>query len=146
VAQKTLRSIGIIVAIVGVTLFEIYNHLGAKMTRVHTLEYPLLFAGAKENAPLQLLPAGTTLYLDKSYPEGFTRYIVYVNVDHFPLETHELEDPTLITPITAFPLDKEDLKRLLTRNPISKEELASILKSGQLSKDEIRELLAEFSK
>lgn len=116
------------------------------MTRVHTLQYPLLLAGAKENAPLKLLPAGTTLYLDKTYPEGFTRYIVYVNVDHLPLETHELDDPTLITPITAFPLDKEDLRRLLARNPVSKEELTSILKSGQLSKDEIRELLAEFSK
>jgi hypothetical protein len=58
----------------------------------------------------------------------------------------ELDDPTLIIPVTAFPLDKEDLKRLLVRNPITKGELASILKSGQLSKDEIRELLTEYSK
>ena len=131
---KTLRRIGIAVAIFAVTLFEIHNRPGRKTTRVHTLEYPLVLSGAKENAPLKLLPAGTTLYLNKSYPEGFTRYIIYVNVDHSPLATHELDDPTLITPLTAFPLDKEDLRRLLMRNPISKEELVSILRSGQLSK------------
>jgi hypothetical protein len=144
--RRSIQTIGIIIAIVGIALLEIYHHLGSKMTKIHTLESPLLLAGAKENSPFHLLPAGTTLYFDQSYPEGFTRYIVYVNVDHYPLETQELDDPTLIIPITAFPLDKEDLKRLLVRNPITKAELASILKSGQLSKDEIRELLMEYSK
>jgi hypothetical protein len=142
---RIIPAIGIIIAIVGISLLKIYSYSGSKMTKIHTLEFPLLLAGTKENTPFHLLPAGTTLYLDKSYPEGFTRYIIYVNVDHFPLESHELSDPTLIKPITAFPLDKEDLKRLLIRNPITKGELASILKSGQLSKDEIRELLAEYS-
>lgn len=116
------------------------------MTKVHTLEFPMLLAGPSGNGPLQLLPKGTTLYLDKTYPEGFTRYIVYVNVDRFPLPTSELTDPTAIRPITAFPMDKGDLKRLLDRNPVTKEELASILKSGQLTKEEIREVLAEFAK
>lgn len=139
-----IGKIGLIAAILGATMF--HHTLGRKVTKVHVLEFPLLLAGAKENAPLKLLPAGTTLYFDKSYPEGFTRYIVYVNVDRFPLETHKLDDQTLISPITAFPLDKEDLRRLLVRNPISKNELASILKSEQLSKSEIRDILAEFSK
>lgn len=82
--QRTLRGIGIAVLVLGVTLSGIYNYVEAKIPRVHILEYPLLLAGAKENAPLKLLPAGTTLNLDKTYPEGFTRYIVYVNVDICP--------------------------------------------------------------
>jgi hypothetical protein len=72
--------------------------------------------------------------------------MIYVNVDRYPLPTRELNDPNLIEPITAFAMDKADLKRLLDRNPVTKEDLAAILKSGQLSKQEIRELLAEFSK
>jgi hypothetical protein len=117
-----------------------------KMTKVHTLEFPLMLASPSGNAPLYLLPKGTTLYFDKAYPEGFTRYKVYINVDRFPLATTELSDPTIIKPITAFAMDKNDLQRLLERNPVTKDDLAAILKSGQLTKDEIRELLAEYAK
>jgi hypothetical protein len=116
------------------------------MTKVHTLEFPLLLAGPNGNSPLYLLPKGTTLYLDKTYPEGFTRYKIYINIDRFPLTTTELSDPTAIRPITAFVMDKKDLQRLLDRNPITKDDLAAILKSGQLTKEEIRELLAEYSR
>lgn len=123
-----------------------YNHIEPKMTKIHVLKFPMLLGGPEGNGPYQLLPKGTTLYYDQSYPEGFTRYKVYVNVDKFPLELRELSDPYSIDPITAFPLDKSDLRRLLDRNPITKEELAAILKSGQLSKQEIRDLLIEYSK
>jgi hypothetical protein len=116
------------------------------MRKVHTLEFPLLLSSSAKNGPFQMLPKGTTLYLDQTYPEGFTRYIVYVNVDRFPLPTRELSDPTTIAPLTAYAMDQRDLKRLLNANPVTKDELAGILKSGQLSKDEIRELLAEYAK
>jgi hypothetical protein len=106
----------------------------------------MLLAGPEGNGPFQLLPKGTSLYYDQSYPEGFTRYMIYVNVDRYPLPTRELSDPTSVEPITAFAIDKGDLKRLLDGNPVTKEELTSILKSDQLSKQEIRELLAEYSK
>lgn len=55
-------------------------------------------------------------------------------------------DPYAIDPLSAYAMDKGDLKRLLDRNPISKDDLRAILKSGQLSKKEIRELLDEYSK
>lgn len=128
------------------TLSTYYQSGQKKMTKVHTLKFPMLLAGPEGNGPFQLLPKGTTLYYDQSYPEGFTRYMIYVNVDKYPLPTRELSDPTSIEPLTAFPMDKGDLKRLLDRNPITKQELSSILNSAQLSREEIRELLAEYSK
>jgi hypothetical protein len=143
--RKVLTAAAILISMAATSL-SIYYHLGRKMTKVHTLKFPMLLAGPEGNGPFQLLPKGTTLYYDQSYPEGFTRYMIYVNVDRYPLPTRELSDPTSIEPITAFAMDKGDLKRLLDRNPITKEELTSILKSDQLSKEEIRELLAEYSK
>ena len=130
---------------VGAAAGATYQKFGAKMTKAHTLKFPLLLSGEEKAGPLYLLPTGTTMYLDQTYPEGFSRYIVYVNVDRFPLPTHELSDPTSIRPITAYPMEKEDLTRLLSRNPVTKAELAAILNSGQLTKAEIREVLAEYS-
>ncbi len=106
----------------------------------------MLLGSHSRNGPFHLLPTGTTLYHDRDFPEGFTRYKIYVNVDRFPLPLSELDDPTSIVPITAFAIDKADLKRILARNPITKDDLAAILKSGQLSKQEIRALLDEYSK
>jgi hypothetical protein len=143
--RKVLTAGVMLISIAAVSL-SIYYHLRPKMAKVHTLQFPMLLAGPEGDGPFQLLPKGTTLYYDQSYPEGFTRYIIYVNVDRYPLPTRELSDPTSVEPITAFAMDKGDLKRLLDRNPITKQELTSILKSDQLSKEEIRELLAEYSK
>lgn len=85
------------------------------------------------------------MYLDQTYPEGFTRYIIYINVDRFPLPTEMLSDPTAIRPLTAYPMEKADLRQLLDRNPVTKQELAAILQSDQLTKEEVRELLSEYS-
>jgi hypothetical protein len=144
--RATLTSLILGVAFAGTACLAFHPYLGTKMTKVHTLAFPLLLSSAAKHGPFQLLPKGTTLYLDRTYPEGFTRYIVYVNVDRFPLPTRESSDPTVIDPLTAYAMDPRDLKRLLEANPVTKEELAGILKSGQLSKEEIREVLAEYAK
>jgi hypothetical protein len=123
-----------------------HYHLGQKMTKTHTLQFPMLLGGPEGNGPYQLLPKGTILYYDQSYPEGFTRYRIYVSIDRYPLDLTELSDPYSIDPLSAFAMDKGDLKRLLDRNPITKDDLTAILKSDQLSKQEIRELLEEYSK
>ena len=115
-------------------------------TKVHVLEAPMILTSDVPSKTMSLLPAGTTLYYDKSYPEGFTRYKVYINIDRHPLALSNLSDPTEIVPIDARVPDKEDLERLLREYPISKAELAAILKSSRISKEEIREVLHEYSK
>jgi hypothetical protein len=143
--QRILTTAAMLICLSAVCLLT-YHHFWRIGTKVHTLKFPMLLAGPEGDGPYQLLPKGTTLYYDQSYPEGFTRYIIYVNVDRYPLPLSELSDPTSIAPITAFALNTGRLKRLLDRNPITKDDLTAILKSDQLSKQEIRELLEEYSK
>lgn len=83
------------------------------------------------------------MYLE-AYAEGFTCYIIYVNVERFLLPTTVLSDPTAIRPLPAYPMERQDLRRLLNRNPITKEELSTILKSGQLTKAEMRSAYGVF--
>ena len=117
-----------------------------QMTKIHTLEFPLLLKSEKQTNNFHFLPKGTTLYYDKSYPEGFTRYKVYINVDRMPLALENLNDPTLIIPLDGSAPEKDDLKKLLREHPISKDDLVSILQSGKIKKEEIKEVLEFFSK
>ena len=116
------------------------------MSKIHKLEFPLLLEGEEATNNFHLLPKGTTLYFDKAYPEGFTRYKVYINIDRLPLKLEEINDPTSILPIEAHVPNKEDLTRLLNKYPLTKSDLGSILRSGQLSKEEIKEVFEDFNK
>jgi hypothetical protein len=117
-----------------------------KMTKVHELEFPLMLEGSGVDGHNYLLPRGTKLYFEKSFPEGFARYRIYVNVEGVNLESREQNDPTTISPLTAYPIGKAELIKLLREYPISKDELASILRSGSISKEEIKAVLEEFSR
>jgi hypothetical protein len=124
-----------------------YYFLGIrKMTKVHELQFPLMLQASEPTGTNYLLPKGTLLYYDQAFPEGFVRYRVYVNVDGVKLESRQLDDPTLISPLTAFPVGKAELIKLLREHPLSKADLSAILKSGQLTKEEIRSVLEEFSR
>ena len=116
------------------------------MTKVHTLKAPLLLSSPEQSKNMHLLPKGTTLYFDKSFPEGFSRYKVYINIDRMPLALKDLSDPTEVIPIDATAPSQSDVRKLLLDYPITKDDLSAILKSGQLTKDDIRQLLVEFSK
>lgn len=113
--------------------------------RIHVLTQPLMLEGSTDAGHNYLLPAGTTLYYDQAFPEGFIRYRIYLNVEGVNLPSEILADPTEIRPISAYPVDKSSLIKLLKEYPVTKSELASILKSGELSKQDIREVLIQFS-
>ena len=116
------------------------------MPLVHKLEFPLVLTGAGSTAHHYLLPHGTTLYYDQAFPEGFVRYKVYVNVEGVKLESHKATEKFWLDPLTAFPVDAEQLRKLLRDYPLTKDDLAAILKSSKISKTEIRSLLEEFSR
>jgi hypothetical protein len=117
----------------------------SRVPLVHELKQPLMLTGAGSPNIRYLLPQGTSLYYDQAFPEGFVRYKVYINVEGVKLESREATEQFWLNPLTAFPVDAENLRKLLREQPLSKDELAAILKSGSISKADIRKLLLEFS-
>ncbi|MGZ8293761.1 MAG: hypothetical protein ACXWVG_12010 [Telluria sp.] len=112
----------------------------ANPPKVHILQAPLLIASNSATTNLHLLPAGTSLYFDESYPEGFTRYKAYINIDRMPLSLSKLVDSSEIDPIEARALDKSELAMALRDCPLTRQELEAILHSKQLSIEEIQEV------
>lgn len=95
--------------IVGLSIYVYWST--HKMTKIHTLEHPLVLAGSESSNTFNILPKGTTLYYDKSYDEGFTRYKVFINIDRMPLSLETLQDPTTIIPLEARQPDANELKK-----------------------------------
>lgn len=68
--------------IVGATCLIIIFFCGNdKIAKIHILKEPMILSSNASTKNLHLLPVGTTLYYDRSYAEGFTRYRVYINID-----------------------------------------------------------------
>lgn len=143
--SKFRLSIGVAVIAIALYIYAKYSiSEDKKVTKIHKLEYPLILSSDAPSKNTHMLPKGTVLYFDKSYPEGFTRYKVYINIDRMPLKLDDLSDPTEITPIDATAPSKEDLLKLIQDYPLTKGDLESILNSKRISKDEIREILENF--
>jgi hypothetical protein len=79
---------------------------GTRITKVHTLTRPMIICSDEADKTVQTLPPGTMLYFEKSFPEGFSRYNIYINVDRMPLALRELPDPHEINPLNARLIDK----------------------------------------
>ena len=98
----------------------------------HILHAPMLVHAATSTGRRGLLPEGTCLRYVESFPEGFDRYQVHVNVERHPLDREPAERPDLIDPLTAFgpgPLDHATLRALLRDLNVSKSDLQAVLNS-----------------
>lgn len=109
------------------------------------LSEPLLLNADGEAKYFHMLPAGTAMYPDYTAPEGYTRYIVYVNVKgEFLAESVVSEKKNLIDPIWAYTVKKDDLSQLMRDVPISKDDLTRILKARKVTRDELAQIVREW--
>ncbi|CAM3493217.1 hypothetical protein [Cupriavidus taiwanensis] len=137
----------IVSALLGAIVGAIVVHQLAReeTPKVHKLQYPLMLTGGNSDSPAAILPPGTSLYLDRTFPEGFVRYKVYINVEGTKLEPRDVTEEFWLDPLTATPFDKDSLHALLKRFPLGKDDFSAVLGSGQLTKEEIRDLLRAYS-
>jgi hypothetical protein len=136
-----------IVALSGLAGFKLGSIMEEeKPPLVHKLKSPLMLAGGTANDHQYLLPAGTSLYFDQAFPEGFVRYKVYVNVEGVSLNVAAPTEKFWLDPLVAFPVGREQLGKLIKDYPLTKDELRGILAGGALSKDDIKSLLEEYSR
>lgn len=110
----------------------------------HTLQSPMIFESEAAEDKYYLLPAGTTLYFDKAFPEGHVRYITYINYKGPPLDTKKSEKEGFIAPSWIHKIDKNELKILLNKYPLSKNDIKGILKSNSFTRAELIEIINSF--
>lgn len=121
-----------------ISLFE-----ASKMLSKHAfkIEEPLLIEGEQQKN-YAILPIGSVMYLDKSWPEGHQTFHAYF---HFKGDLASIPaDPDVISPAWLRTVDPDELPKLLNEYPLSKEELIAVLKSRKITKDELVQILREW--
>lgn len=114
-------------------------------TQYLKLSEPLLLSAGGESKNFHMLPAGTPMYKDQSFPEGHTRYIVYVNFKGaFAAEVVKSEKPNLVDPIWAQAVNKDDVQQLIAETPVSKDDLVRILKARKMTREELAQIVREW--
>lgn len=106
---------------------------------------PLLLNAGGETKYFHLLPTGTAMYEDGSFPEGHTRYVVYVNIKgDFAHEKVHSDKVKYTSPIWAYTVKPDDVKKLMDDTPISRDDLVRILKARNITREELVQILREW--
>ena len=106
-----------------------------------TIKEPLLIESERQKT-YSLLPAGSVLYLDKSWPEGHQTFHVYF---HFKGDFKAVPaDPKTISPLWLRIVDRKELPKLLNEYPLNKQELTTILRTRGVTKAELTQILREW--
>ena len=134
---------GSILVVAALVSFSYYTGASSMKGKVAmTLKEPLLIEGEVQKYS-SLLPAGTTLYHDKSWPEGHSTYHVYFHFKgHFESEP---ANPEVIAPLWLRNVDREEVSKLLRDYPVSKDELVKILKARKMTREELAQIVREWT-
>jgi hypothetical protein len=137
----------LLVAISFITGSLLERHGVLNMAGTHYLKTtePLLLNTEGEPKYYHLLPAGTALYKDVTFPEGHTRYIAYINIKGaFGNEPVDSPKTNLVDPIWAYTIKPDEVKALMADAPISKADLVRILKARDINREELVQILREW--
>ncbi len=117
---------------------------GRDLETVKTKE-PLLIEGQGGDDNYYVLPMGTTLYHDKSFPEGHDRYVVYLNhkgaIAHEEVPMKPEYGGSFIDPLWLANIDADTLKDIFKRFPLSKKDISAALKANEITKDDLADII-----
>lgn len=126
--------------------FAVFNNVlrVQDMKMIKTKE-PLLIEGPNGDENYYVLPLGTTLYHDKSFPEGHDRYVVYLNhkgaIAHEEVPMKPEYGGSFIDPLWMSNVDADTLKEIFKRFPLSKKEVAAAIKANGITKDDLADII-----
>lgn len=123
--------------LLNITLTGAYFYMKPEKLNGITTEVPMIIEN-EAGSVNYLLPKGTTLYFNKSMPEGYLQYIVYFNYKGKPLDGIGTDG---INPAWIYDIEKNDAEKLINSHPLSKKDLEAILKSNSFSKQELIEII-----
>jgi hypothetical protein len=126
-------------------IFQKFGVPAMSKTSYLKLQEPLLLESDGKSQDFHVLPAGTALYKDHDFAEGFTRYKVYINIKaEFAAETVVSDKPNLVDPIWAHPVQRDDLPFLMSDTPVTKEDLVRILKARKMTREDLAQIIREW--
>ncbi|CAI8778354.1 Transmembrane protein [Pseudomonas sp. IT-P100] len=138
--------VGLVLIYAAVLTFVVINN-GSRSHDVKMIKTkePLLIEGPNGDENYYVLPLGTTLYHDMSFPEGHDRYVVYLNhkgaIAHDEVSTKPEYGGSFIDPLWISNIDVDTLKEIFKRFPLSKEDVVAAIKSNEITRDDLADII-----
>ena len=106
----------------------------------------VIFTEKDKTLPCFIFPKGVSVYYDSDskYFDGFTRYIVYVNISDADTGDNSILEKSSdksISPVWLHKIDKDTLEFMLHNFPLSKNDLSLIIKENGITKDDLADII-----
>lgn len=123
------------------SISTIYWNQSMKTEKSFITKEPLLIE-AESNSYYSILPAGTALYHDKSWPEGHSTYHVYFHVkSDFASEPNTSD---MLQPLWLRTVEKSELLKLVSEYLLTTEDLRKIIKARGITREEYIQILRDW--
>lgn len=131
-------------AAVSVFIFFMFNK-GIAMDKNYgfRLKEPMRISTTGER-PYYLIPASTVLYHQKGFDEGHQLYTIEVLVKG-NLEADRLQKNESSEPIWLYPVEADDVAKLMQDYPLTKDDLIRILKARKMTREELAQIVREWT-
>ncbi|WP_231997060.1 hypothetical protein [Pseudomonas arsenicoxydans] len=138
--------LGVLILVNAAALAVIASNVSkAHDTKMIKTKEPMLIEGPNGDENYYVLPLGTTLYHDKSFPEGHDRYVVYLNhkgaIAHEEVPMKPEYGGSFIDPLWMSNIDADTLKEIFKRFPLSKDDVAAAIKSNGFTRDDLADII-----
>jgi hypothetical protein len=107
----------------------------------YRLSEPMRITSGK-GAPYYMIPAGTVLHYQHGFAEGHQLFTIEVYAKGIPAEKISPDIPVEST--WLFPIDAEDVPKLLQHYPLSKDDLVRILRAKKMTRDDLAQIVRDW--
>jgi hypothetical protein len=109
---------------------------------LYRLDEPMLISSSKGEA-YYMIPKNTVLRFQQGFAEGHQLYTIQVfSKGKLPATQISAEAP--VESSWLYPIDADDVAKILNQYPLSKDDLIRILKTRKMTRDELAQIVREW--
>jgi hypothetical protein len=109
---------------------------------LYQLDEPMLISSNKGES-YYMLPKNTVLHLEQSFAEGHQLYAINV-FSKGKLPATQIREDASIESTWIYPMDAEDVSKILQQYPLSKSDLIQILKARKMTRDDLAQIVRDW--
>lgn len=108
----------------------------------YQLKEPMLISSSV-GTPYYMIPKNTVLHFEKGFAEGHQLYKIEVFFKG-KLPADQLAPDAASESTWLYPLDADDIPKVLHQYPLSKEDLVQIMKARKITRDDLAQIVRDW--
>jgi hypothetical protein len=109
---------------------------------LYRLDEPMLISSSKGES-YYMLPTNTVLHFQQGFAEGHQLYFIEVFAKG-KLPATQISSDVPMESTWIYPIDPEDVSKILSQDPLSKDDLIRILKARRMTRDDLAQIVREW--